>query len=245
VVGVKNEILSKNVVAVHSAPAVSSPDIDWLLQDQIPVLLRKLEGHGLFHIAVLALATGCRRGELLALRWRNLDLDAMTVTIEESLEQTKGQLRFKPPKTKAGKRTLTLPPNAVAIMRQHHAKQGELRLALGLGKAGADDLVFCTWDRDGRPAPIPPNNLSRDWARTVKALEDAPAVSFHGLRHTVASLLIAGGHDVVAVARHLGHRDGTVTLKRYAHFFKAKDDAAAALIGAALRAAPVPPAALL
>jgi integrase len=104
---------------------------------------------------------------------------------------------------------------------------------LGLGKASGDDLVFCTWDREGRPALIPPNNLSRDWARAVKAL-DAPGVSFHGLRHTVASLLIAGGHDVVAVARHLGHRDGTVTLKRYAHFFQAKDDAAAALIGAAL-----------
>ncbi len=228
----KNEILAKNVVAVHSAPAVSSPDIDWLRQDQIPVLLRKLEGHSLFHIAVLALATGCRRGELLALRWRNLDLDAMAVTIEESLEQTKGQLRFKEPKTRSGKRTLSLPPNAVAIMRQHRAKQGELRLALGLGAAGPDDLVFSRFDGEAFQ-PVKPNDLSRDWARTVKAL-DAPKVSFHGLRHTVASLLIAGGHDVVSVARHLGHRDGTVTLKRYSHFFKAKDDAAAALIGAAL-----------
>jgi integrase len=236
---VKNELLAKNVVAVHSAPAVTAPEIDWLRQDQIPELLRKLDGHSLFHIAVLALATGARRGEILALRWRNLDLDAMTVRIEESLEQTKGQLRFKEPKTKAGKRTLALPASAAALMRQHRARQGEIRLKLGMGAAGDDDLVFHTWDKDGRPAPIPPNNLSRDWARAVKAL-DAPAVSFHGLRHTVASLLIAGGHDVVSVARHLGHRDGTVTLKRYSHFFKAKDDAAAALIGTALGLSPVP-----
>ncbi|HEY7311277.1 MAG TPA: site-specific integrase [Gemmataceae bacterium] len=230
---VRNEVLARNVVAIHSAPAVTPPDIDWLTQDQIPVLLAKLDGHALMPIAVLALATGMRRGEVLALRWRNLDLEALTVTIEESLEQTRGGLRFKPPKTKAGMRTLRLPAGAAAVLRQHRARQSEIRLRLGLGSPENDGLVFYRWGKDGKPVPIPPNDLSRDWARAVKAL-DAPKVSFHGLRHTVASLLIAGGHDVVAVARHLGHKDATVTLKRYAHFFKAKDDTAAALIGAAL-----------
>jgi integrase len=165
----------------------------------------------------------------------------MTVAAAQTLEQTKGQLRFKPPKTKAGKRTLVLPTGAVAVLRQHRTRQGEIRLAFGLGAPDATDLLFCRHDRDGRPMPKPPNDLSRDWARVVKALgatrgelSPRPGVSFHGLRHTVASLPIAGGHDVAAVARHLGHRDGTVMLKRYSQFFKRGDEQAAALIGAAL-----------
>src|SRR5215467_8122177 len=75
-----------------------------------------------------------RRGELLGLRLSDVDLDAATVRIERSLEETKSGLRLKPPKTKHGKRAISLPPNAVAVLREHRRKFLETRMALGLGK---------------------------------------------------------------------------------------------------------------
>jgi integrase len=134
------------------------------------------------------------------------------------------------PKTKAGRRTLSLPPGAVAVLREHKVPQMELRMQLGLGKLPDDALVFCRLDG----SPIPPNDLSRDWARACRSLQ-LPAVSFHALRHTHASALIAAGHDVVAISKRLGHAKPTTTLRTYAHLFDSKDDAAADAIEAVLR----------
>jgi integrase len=90
-----------------------------------------------------------RRGELLALRWQDVDLDGTRLRVEQSLEQTRAGLRFKSPKTKHGRRSSTLPASLVAELRAHWTAQQQQRLALGLGKAGDDALVFATWD--GKP----------------------------------------------------------------------------------------------
>jgi integrase len=82
--------------------------------------------------------------------------------------------------------------------------------------------------------PIPPNNLSRDWARFVKARK-LPAVSFHGLRHSHVSALIASGVDALTVSRRIGHASPVVTMKVYAHLFSGTGTAAAKAIEAALR----------
>jgi integrase len=107
-----------------------------------------------------------------------------------------------------------------------------LRLQLGLGKLPDDALVFCRPDG----SPIPPNDVSRDWAR-VCASKDLPQVGFHALRHTHASALISSGMDVVAISRRLGHKSPTTTLRIYAHLFAklAKDAAAADAIEAVMR----------
>jgi integrase len=94
----------------------------------------------------LALATGLRRGELLALRWSDLDLGCSILKVERSLEETKGALRFKCPKTKSGRRALELPPSAVAMLADHRRAQLELRLQLGMGKHEPDALVLCNHD---------------------------------------------------------------------------------------------------
>ena len=90
--------------------------------------------------------------------------------------------------------------------------------------------MFCTHAGD----PIPPNNLSRDWARYVKARK-LPAISFHGLRHSHVSALIAGGVDVLTLSRRIGHASPVVTMKVYAHLFSETDKTAAKAIEAALR----------
>jgi integrase len=149
------------------------------------------------------------------------------------LEETKAGLRFKPPKTAHGRRTISLPPNVVAALREHRRKQLETRLALGLGRPVADALVFC----QPNGSPIAPSWLSYTWRNTCVSLK-LPKVTLHALRHTHASALIAAGVDVVKISRRLGHSSPVVTLRIYAHLFNADDSAAVEAIEAAMRTRP-------
>jgi integrase len=221
---------------------------------QIKTIVQGLKTHPLYSIAVVGLATGMRRGELVALRWKDVDLDGGKIRVEQSLEQTKppravssspapGEsiskpasrarakpvLRFKAPKTKAGRRSITIPSSIVTELRTHWRRQQEERLALGLGKASDDDLVFARYDG----SPYPPDSLTSDWARTVRVLR-LPDVTFHALRHTHVSQLIASGLDVVTVSRRIGHSNPTTTLSVYAHLFGATDERAASVVEAAM-----------
>lgn len=139
-------------------------------------------------------------------------------------------LRLKAPKTAHGFRTISLPANVVAALRDHRRSQLETRLLLGLGRPEPDALVFC--QPDG--SPLAPSWLSYTWRNTCVSLK-LPRVTFHALRHTHASALIAAGVDVVAISRRLGHSSPVVTLRIYAHLFNKDDSAAAAAIEAAMR----------
>jgi integrase len=223
------ELVSRNVASVVKPPKVDEIEIESLKAGAIDTVLNALKGHTLEPIAVLALSSGARRGEMLALNWANVDLDAGTIKIERSLEQTKAGLLFKAPKTKNGRRVVSLPPIAVDALRAHRRRWLELRMALGQGKPEPDALVFSAFDG----SPIPPNDLSRDWRRFVLARK-LPSVSFHGLRHSHASALIAGGVDVLTVSRRIGHASPVVTMKVYAHLFSETDKTAAKAIEAVL-----------
>ena len=228
---VETEVLSRNVAAAVSPPKVEAAEIEILDAEQIAETLHKLEGHPLYAVAVAGLATGMRRGELLALRLlADVDLDAGTVRVERSLEETQAGLRFKAPKTAHGRRSISLPESALTVLREHRRKLLEMRLQLGLGRPDADTLVF--GQADG--APMRPNQLSWLWRSACKARR-LPRVSFHALRHTHASALIAAGLDVLAISRRLGHSNPTVTLNTYGHLFKKDDSAAVDAIEAALR----------
>jgi integrase len=221
-------LVHQNVAALVTPPRVASVELEILDPAQVTVLLQKLEGQSIYPLTVLALATGMRRGELLALRWCDVDLDRAILRVERSLEQTiKGGLRFKSPKTHHGRRSITLPATAIAVLREHRKAQQERRLQLGQGKAPADALVFTTWDGE----PQSPNGLSKEWSRVLKQAK-LPAVTLHSLRHTHASYLIAAGHDVLAVSRRLGHGSPTITLGVYGHLFPNADDRAAVSVEA-------------
>lgn len=103
-------------------------------------------------------------------------------------------------------------------------------MALGHGKPEPGALLFSDHNGD----PIPPNNLSRDWRRFVLTRK-LPEISFHGLRHSHVSALVAGGVDVLTVSRRIGHASPVVTMKVYAHLFSETDKTAAKAIEAALR----------
>ena len=196
----KIEVVGRNVATVVRPPKVEIAEVAILTAEQVADVLARLDGHPLHLIVALALGSGMRRGEICALAWDAVDLDAAVVRVERSLEETAEGLRFKPPKTRYGRRIISLPANVVEILHVHRWWQLEQRMALGLGRLGGNDLVFATPDR----APYPPDKLSRDWGNTVAA-KKLPRVMFHALRHSSASALIAAGLDVVTVSRRLGH----------------------------------------
>jgi integrase len=225
----KRELVSRNVASVIAPPKVADVEVKSLKADQVALVLEALKGHWLESIVIMALTSGARRGEILGLSWGAIDLVRGSMTIERSLEQTRAGLAFKAPKTRNGRRHVSLPVIAIEALKAHRIRQLEMWMRLGLGKLNDDTLVFTT--PDGRP--MPPNNLSRDWAIFVKARK-LSASSFHSLRHSHASLLISSKLDPVSVARRIGHASASTTMRIYAHLWKENDDLAANAIDAAL-----------
>jgi len=224
------ELVARNVAHAISPPKVEAKEITALKADQVAPLFAALAGHWLEPLAVLAFATGARRGEILALQWGDIDLDAGSMSIKRSLEQTAAGLKFKPPKTRRGVRTISLPAAAIEALRDQRKRQLERRLLLGQGKPTPETLVFSTLDGD----PIAPNGLSRDWCVFVRERK-LPKVSFHGLRHSHVSALVASKIDPLTISRRIGHSNVSTTMNVYSHMFKETDTTAAEAIEAALK----------
>jgi integrase len=228
---VKKGLLISNPAKVHVAPKV--PDDEMFIVQDVPGLVEKMKAGGghLYIPAMVALFTGMRLGEVLALRWKRVDTDKAVIQVRETLEQTEAHgIRFKPPKSKAGRRDITLPDILVEALREYRKSQLELRMRLGAGKLPDDALLFA--DVNGTlPSP---NAFSAAWSDYAGSKRiGIPDLTFHGLRHTHASQLLDAGVDIVTISKRLGHAKPDITLRIYAHLFR-KDDGAAAAINAAL-----------
>lgn len=227
----KHGLLGRNVCTLQRAPRVQAEEVQILTLEQVEALPGLLHGHALEVPALLSLNTGMRRGELLALRWGNVDLEAEVIRVRESLEETRaGGLRFKGPKTKAGKRDITLPAVAVDLLQAYRKRELVRRFAQGLGKLTDRDLIFPS----PHGAPVSPNSFGSTWSKLSNEL--GLGVSFHALRHTHASYLLhLGNVDVVTISKRLGHSSPAVTLGIYAHLIQQDDRKAADAINAARR----------
>jgi integrase len=222
-------VIRDNPADIAKPPKAPDRETPMLQPDQAAVLLERLRGKPLYLLASLALGTGLRRNELLGLRWGNVDLDAGWLTIEQALEQTATHgIRIKSPKTRHGRRTISLPAHLVTELRTHWREQQEQRLAAGLGKAPDTAPVFAT--ADGRH--LSPNAVTKAWPVAMAAI-GMPAVTLHSLRHTHASMLINAGLDILAISRRMGHSSPTITLNVYGHLIHGTDDRAAQVMEAA------------
>ena len=228
---VKHGLIIQNAAAVEKAPKVQADEMVILTSEQVSDLAAKLRGHAMCAEAITALFTGLRRGELLALRWKNVDLEnEKLIRVRQALEHTAAfGIRFKEPKTKAGRRDVSLPDIVVEALRDRRRQQLEIRMALGLGKLPDEALVFPALDGE----PQTPRVFSKRWTVAARAL-GAGDITFHALRHTHASQLIDAGIDIVTISRRLGHSSPAVTLSIYAHLFRQRDDKAAKAINDAL-----------
>jgi integrase len=228
---VAREILLRNPASLISPPKVERTDFTILSNDQIQSALNTLYGNEIYPHVVMLLSTGMRRGELMALQWGDIDLDAGKMKIDRSVEVTRAKgLRIKPPKTHHGRRVITLPPIATDTLRAHRKAQLELRVKLGIGKLLSQHYVF--GDLEGLMRH--PDWITYHWKRFAET-QGFPDVTLHALRHSHASALIASGQDVVTVSRRLGHASPTITLSVYAHLFDKTDEAAATAIEAVLK----------
>jgi integrase len=229
---VEQQLIARNPCDVfrRRLPKVERREMATLTPEQSRRLLDAVRHSHIYWPVLLALATGMRRGEALALRWKNFGDNSGTVRIVESLEQTKTGIRFKPPKSGKG-RAVTLPAFAVEELRRWKAEQAERLLNLGNQQTG--NTLICA-RADGEP--LQPQSLTHEFPRFLARLgPDFPRVSFHDLRHTHATqLLLAGVHPKIAQER-LGHSTIATTMDIYGHVSDTMQEDAAAKIDAALR----------
>ena len=230
------ELLTRNPASSVPPPKVTSSEMAILSADEVKTVLAAIAETSIYAQVVVLLSTGMRRGESAGLRWSDIDLDAGKLCVERSIEKTRAGLRIKSPKTKNGRRTISIPAGAIAVLKQHRKAQLELRMELGIGRPAADAFVFGDVE-GGTPDP---DKISREWKRYTAA-RGLPKVTLQALRHSHASALIAGGVDSVTVSRRLGHGSPVVTMSTYAHLFDRDDSAVAEAIDTVLGISDQPP----
>ena len=230
---VEQQVLARNPADAFKKrlPKVERREMLTLNTEQAVRLLEAIKRNRVYWPVLIALSTGMRRGEILALRWKNIDFDRALVRVVESLEQTRAALRFKAPKTEKN-RVITVPTFAIDELRRLKRQQAEELLAFGIRQSG--ETLIC-----GRQSgePMPPRSLSHEFAKVAGRVHDVPRVRFHDLRHSHATqLLCAGVHPKVAQER-LGHSTITTTLDLYSHVTEPMQVDAAAKLDTVFRSA--------
>jgi len=197
------QLVARNAAADLELPPVPAAPMVTLTPDQARVLMEAASGSWLRMLVLLGLATGARLGELLALRWSDMDLDAGVARISRSAQVVDGQVRFKQPKTLAGARPVALGPTMVAALRRHRADQLQLRLAFARAYVD-EDLVLAKADG----SPYRPDSVSTMFRKLVDRAGLPREIHVHTLRHSAASFLAAEGVPASDIAAQLGHADG-------------------------------------
>lgn len=171
--------------------------------------LEHVQGDPLRALYTVAATTGARRGELLAMTWRRVDLEGGKVEISESVAMVRGEATRSRPKTDGSIRTIALDAETVRVLRELRREQAERRLMLG-GGYQEGDLVFC--HEDG--SPLRPDTVTPRFQRLAKAA-GVPVIRFHDLRHTWATLALQGDVHPKVVSERLGHASISFTLDTY------------------------------
>jgi integrase len=210
---VADGLVPRNVASVVKAPRPAKKEMRYLDLEQAEALLEAARGDRLEALYVLAIRTGMRQGELLGLRWSDVDLETGTLQVRRTLASTKGGVAvYNPPKSGKG-RALMLSEKTIEALRRHRATQNEERLRLG-GLWEDHDLVFPDpWGKPTRRWTLD----RRSFVPLLERADLADAVTFHGLRHTFATMMLKGGINVKVVSEMLGHADVALTLNVYSH----------------------------
>ena len=231
----KNQLVVRNVSKLTERPHEARKEMRTLSLPQVADTLLPAIKENRLHAAIFLLfMTGLRRGELLALRWRDLDWKEGVLQVRQTLVRARNhnegrtQLVFSDPKTPQSRRTIPIPEECLIALKQHKVRQAEERLMLG--PAYEDyGLVFC--QPDGRP--IDPRNFNRQFCRVLQEA-GLPHIRVHDSRHTLATLLLEQGISPKTVQTILGHSSAKITLDIYSHVTLDLEKQAAAKLNAAL-----------
>ena len=225
---VKLGLLTRNVADLVTPPRVPRKPRQTWDEEQARRFLAVADQSGRGPIWIVALATGMRRGELLGLRWQDVDFERGILSVRQTVGALRGKPDVKPPKTRSSIRDVPVPAAVMAALREHRRRQNEQRLALGPVWED-NDLVFAA--ANGRP--IYPDNLKRDFERLVH-LAGVPRIRIHDQRHTHVTLAIAAGADIGAVSQRIGHSRTSITMDVYHHVLPRKHLEVSDKVGAVL-----------
>jgi integrase len=228
---VKWERLARNPADAADPPTGTAVEagrpesITWTA-DQLRTFLERTRSSRFAAAYHLIATTGLRRGEALGLRWRDLDLDGGKVKIRQTVIVIKHTVMISTPKTKKGRRTVTLDKGTAGALREHRKRQAAERLLMGAGWTD-NDLVFC--HPDG--TVLHPERFSRGFLETVARI-GLPRIRLHDLRHGWATLALEAGIHPKVVQERLGHANISITLDTYSHVIAGLDKEAAEQVAA-------------
>jgi integrase len=204
-------LIPRNPTEAVDPPRPQQTEMKTLSVADVNRLFEGTRDHRLHALFVLAVSTGMRLGELLGLKWVDIDEDKRRLFVRRSVQRTRDGLVFVPPKTAKSRRTVILTSTALAALKDHRRKQAEERLRLG---AAWEDqgLVF----PNVTGGPQDPGTMSARFREVLSRL-DISRIRFHDLRHTAASLLLSAGTHPKVVSEMLGHSTIVLTLDTYSH----------------------------
>ena len=228
--GVRWGKVARNVADLVDPPQAPRHEMQTLTLEQVRTLLRAVEEDRLGALYALAVTTGMRRGELLGLRWSDVDVPNQALAVTGSLQRVKGKgLVRVEPKTARSRRRILLTPTAVAALGRHQSAQAVERLK------AADwwqdqDLVFCSVVG----TPLEPGNMLRRSFHPLLIRAGLPSIRFHDLRHTAATVMLGRGVHPKIASEMLGHATVGITLDTYSHVTETMQRTAIGAIEAAL-----------
>ena len=227
---VKWELLARNPADAVDPPKTNRGMMNTYDLDQTAELIEAMRPTRMLVPTLLAVLCGMRRGEIAALRWKNVDLESGQLAILESAEQVGSKVRYKAPKSGKG-RTLALSASLVEELRAHRVRHAEELLKVGI-RLSEDTFVVA--QQDG--SPLQPDSLTQDWVRKL-AHTSLPRIRFHDLRHAHATHMLANGVHPKVASERLGHSKIGITLDLYSHVLPGMEADAAERVDAALQAA--------
>jgi integrase len=226
---VRWRLLSTNVSSLAAKPRVPHREMATMSADEVRRFLAQLAGDRLAALYVVALTTGMRQGELLALRWREVDLDTAVLRVVGSLQRGPTGLEVLAPKTPRSRRQVALTSLAVDALRGHRKAQLEERLKCG-GEWVDGDFVFTST----RGTAVDAQEL-RKWYRQHLRRAGLRRLRFHDLRHTAATLMLSRGVHPKVASEMLGHSTVAITLDLYSHVTETMQREAARTLDELLR----------
>lgn len=218
------QLILSNPAERVEPPKADREEAEHYDEDMLTKMLMLLENEPLKYrvMVLLAVYTGLRKGEVMGLEWSDVDFENSILRIRQSSQYVPGSGTItKSPKNETSARIITLPDIAVNMLKEYKAKQNEDRLEMGDLWQNTDRLFV---QPDGRP--MHPDSISKWFSKFIKD-NNLPKLTFHGLRHSNASLLIGQGVDVRTVSGRLGHAKTSTTVNIYAHMLKKSDREAA------------------
>ncbi|MBP2657175.1 MAG: Phage integrase [Firmicutes bacterium] len=224
----REQLVIRNVAELVNKPKQKKHEITPLTLDELKGFLNAVVEHRFFVPFLLECHTGLRRGELLGLRWQDIDFKQNTLTVKQALIRTRQGLLMSEPKTQKSRRTIPLSDEVMATLKSHKAKQSQVKLLAGKAYENAD-LVFC----NELGHPIDPRNFTKQFAR-ILTNANLPVVRFHDMRHSHATMLLMLNEHPKVVQERLGHSTIAMTLDTYSHILPGMQKQATEKISQAL-----------